>query len=317
MIIESQIDNEIRERLLEARSQGNLVIFFGAGVSQEGGYPNWKKLTQQLIEVIKRDPTAKESLASGFDAMQTEWSLDILDVIKKTNRPYFQECYRKIFPQSRSKYRATQLGKQIASLNTNRFVTLNYDVCFQSALVDIGVANSLEMTLKTLDIPALDNPTAPLICQVHGSAIEGIDDIILTKSQYNIAYRYGSSLYNFLDHVFRNYHLIIVGYGFNDDRINELLESSNAYSETTNHNLRIGIRGYTKEEETNSPAFCKLAKHQWDVDVLEYRVTTNGVSKDHSDIDRAISGISEIVGSRFISTFSVQPDQLERDIVNK
>lgn len=316
MSIKLQIDSEIGERLREARSQGNLVIFFGAGVSQEAGYPSWIKLTQQLIEVITRDPTVKESLAAEFGVMQAEWPLDILDVLKKTNWPYFHDCYRKIFSQYRVKYPATQLGKQIASLNIDRFVTLNYDVCFQSSLVDIGVSNSIEMTLKALDIPTLDNPMAPLICQVHGSAVEGIEDIILTKSQYNIAYRYGSPLYKFLDHVFRNYHLIIVGYGFNDDRINELLWSSNAYSQTTNHNIRIGIRGYTKEKESSAPAFCKIAKHQWDVDILEYQVATNGVSKDHSDIDRVISEIREIIGGRFKSMFNIQPDQLERDILN-
>jgi hypothetical protein len=317
MSIKTQIDDDIKTRLLDARNLGDIVIFFGAGVSQEAGFPSWQELIQQLIEVVKKDATAKDSTLSGFKEIQSDWSLDVLDVIKNTRKPYFQDCFRKIFPQSKAKYPATKLGRQIALLNVKRFITLNYDLCFQSSLFDVGITDFQEMTRNSLDISQLNSISMPLICQIHGSAIESIDHIILTKSQYNDAYQTGSPLRQFLNHAFTKLTLIMIGYGFNDDWINDILQLSNAYSQTPHQNLRIAIRGYTKEEEASSEVFSNMAKNQWGIDILEYKIITNGTLKDHSDIERVISSIGDIIGRRLTDVYLVQPNQLETDIINK
>ncbi len=313
MALETNIKSEIRQRLEDAAGIGNIVVFFGAGVSKDAGFPSWRDLISQLIDVIRRDRITNVLAASGLETVSANWPLDVLDVVKNTHRPYFLDKYRAIFPQSPTKYKSTQLGRDIALLSTKRFITLNYDLCFQKALADVGRIDNVGMTLRTLDETKFDNSDKTLLCQIHGSAEEGLDEIVLTKTQYNRAYRAGERLPQFLSHVFGNYSLLSLGYGFNDDKINELLVESNAYSNVANHNLRLAIRGYTLDRENEAPGFHTLAKHQWDVDVVEYSIRTKGTSQDHSDLKRVIADIGDVIGIHSNSPLASRQGILEQE----
>jgi hypothetical protein len=60
-----------------------------------------------------------------------------------------------------------------------------------------------------------------------------------------------------------------------------------------------------------------MAKNQWGIDILEYKIIPNGTLTDHSDIERVISSIGDIIGRRLTDVYLVQPNQLETDIINK
>lgn len=302
MSLTTEIDADAKERLRTAAQAGRIVVFFGAGVSKEAGFPSWKKLIAELIRVITLDKMTNKAFLPSLEALSNTWHLDVLDVVKNTHKPYFRDKYRAIFPQERTRYRSTSLGQQLALLDARKFVTLNYDLCFQASIADIVRGRTEEMSLRTLDQDRFDSTEGTLLCQIHGSAEEEVDDIILTKTQYNSAYRAGAKLPAFLNHVFRNYAIIIVGYGFNDDRVNDILSDSNAYSAQPTNHIRLGIRGYELGNHGESPAFKSLAKHQWSVDVVDYSIVTGNEMEDHSDVGRVLRDIGNIVGTRSLDS---------------
>jgi hypothetical protein len=303
-IVPDRLTSVKEQTLKDASEAGKIVIFFGAGVSIEERFPDGQTLNEQFIRSLENDSFVDPHAARGFTLLYPERPDDVLDTTLRKSKASIIDEYKKIFSPDRSKYHPTEIGKALCKLKVDRFVTPNYDFCFHNSLRASGITNFTEINLKNLDIGKFCTPNEIIVSQIHGTAEDHIDDIVLTSSQYTKTYVPHGPLDQFLRYVFSEYSIIFVGVGFRDREIMSILKDLTGGGVRRNNYDRIAFNGHEKtpDEVDKSRAFQIVAKEQWDIDVLDYEILSTRTFVDHSNINNLISYVGDIIGWRSIGT---------------
>lgn len=231
---------DIPERLRIASTQGILVPFIGAGVSQLGGYPGWDDFATsalrffvgvgkldhaQFDQLARLSARVKLSLAVGLE-QQYGTRIDYKSILQPTaaNGAVADRAYGYL--------------SELARI----FVTTNYDELLDSAKsvaltpAAEGSPTHLGISRRTVhcrdgqfDIPSLSVPNT--VFHIHGS-VQDHESMILTTSDY--LRRYAShrlkgdnveenSFLTFLDHLFSVKSVLFIGYSLSELEILEFV----------------------------------------------------------------------------------------------
>lgn len=194
------MDNTQTSHLLhiqEASRQGKLVVFVGAGVSNNSGVPTWGTLIKALKDELSHS-TQKET--------------DDLKIaqIYKDSRGYkeYLEIIKKVLKEGKIAY--NPIHQSILRLSPVHIITTNYDDLMEQAI--IANYNQYDIITKDSDLPYYHYPNK--LVKMHGDFRTG--NIVLSEEDY---YNYSSNfplIRAFVTSLFTTNTVLFVGFSFDD-----------------------------------------------------------------------------------------------------
>ena len=198
-----RLDNvEIPQRILEARKQGKLVIFAGAGVSMDApsNYPDFLELAQEIG--VPARPKLQDELIDRYLGRLEQEGVAVHDQVQR----------RLSLPSSRPNRLHHAIVRLFGSADSIRIVTTNFDGHFQTAAEDIfGVAPNV---YRAPTLPLGDEFTG--IVHVHGSVEDPSKTLVLTDADFGRAYLTQGWARRFVQPLFAEFVVLFVGYSHQD-----------------------------------------------------------------------------------------------------
>ena len=207
MSIEEELKKEYAESkriIKEAISDGQLVIFVGAGVSQSAGMPSWTK--------------SVESMASHL------WiaKVDAGDYLKIPQYLYnsrekkeYTQIVRDIFKFDQHVHEQ-QIHELIIGFNTQTIITTNYDHLLEQAAEKRSIV--IKVISKDAGLPYKKNSRE--LIKMHGDFEN--DNFVLKEDDY-LAYSKNFTLIeNYIKSIIGSKVVLFVGYSFNDPDLKQI-----------------------------------------------------------------------------------------------
>lgn len=284
------------DRIASAIGENRFAVFFGSGISASSGLPDWDGLIEGLMSILKNPGVYDKGLISGIESYRKKSPLELLDYLRDTDREAFTDRFRKFFPQDKNKYKDTEEGQLIARFDTSRFVTINYDYCFQHSFTKVKPNSELKEFVGVYTKDSFDKVSSPTIYQIHGRAESKIEELVLTDSQYDRAYRAGASLPISLEHLFTEYLVLFVGFGFADADIKRILARSNVYSSMPGRYKHIGIFGH-RGNKHEQDGLRDIARKRWHTEAVIYKITGPIKKQSHDRLKNLLVELHQSIGS--------------------
>ena len=186
----------------EASKQGRLVVFVGAGVSNNSGVPTWSKLIREMKDECGADQETDElKIAQLYKDARGE--KEYMDKVKEILK------YNKVIPND--------IHKAILDLNPCHIITTNYD-----NLLEQEIENEFKqfaIIREDEDMPNMSYPNS--LIKMHGDY--DTNNIVLTESDY---YNYANNfplIRSFVTSLFASKVLLFVGFSFADLNLKMIL----------------------------------------------------------------------------------------------
>ncbi len=230
-------------KLLRASSNNELIIFIGAGISQNVGCPDWKgfklAVLEQLMDKRLIDYAAKKYLSDNFDSRKC---LSICWKIIENN-PGFNLKWDEVFPVEKS----PNIYDDLLLINAT-YITTNYDLNIDYAVERKYKGNSHNKIIKSSQIDKAPDDEIPglsyslndvfhlesdfkstkldsgKVFHIHGS-LSSQDKMLVTIKDYIQAYGRKSELRDFLKELFSAKTILFMGYGLGELEILEYVIS--------------------------------------------------------------------------------------------
>lgn len=206
------------------RQKKDIAAFIGAGCSKVLNIPLWTELLialnkqftyytteEEVVKAIHRD--GYPVVAGNIEKKAGDRS-GYNDLIRKMSKP--QSCY------------FTSLHLELLRL-TQTIITTNYDRSFEEALDSIKRLigdNTVEyemLTIGNLKLKGLGEHRR--IYHIHGDHDSG--EFVLSTQTYIDQYRnHGSDVSGLVMAIFKEFHVLFVGFSFNDEYFMEFLQSA-------------------------------------------------------------------------------------------
>lgn len=238
----------IPDRLLVERDQGNVVFLCGAGVSYPAGFPDFKKLTEFVLDDL--GVPAEDNSRQMFD----RWSLPDADT---SSAPSFDQIFNEIYqnypsgevdfriskrlktkPKTNKKYHEAILRLAMGPDNKYRLVTTNFDLMFEYAS-----SNKIESHIAP-KLPDLANTNVfSGLVYLHGrlnsrkKPSDGRHGYIISGSDFGRAYLAEGWATQFFRDLLQNYTVVLLGYTANDPPVQYLLQGLNARSQSNQRQI--------------------------------------------------------------------------------
>ncbi len=189
-------------QIQEASRQGRLVVFVGAGVSNNSGVPTWSTLIQEMKNGCGANQETDElKIAQLFKDARGE--KEYLDKVKEVLK------YNKVIPN--------EIHKAILDLNPCHIITTNYD-----NLIEQEIENEFKqfaIIREDKDMPNMAYPNC--LIKMHGDF--ETNNIVLTESDY---YSYGKNyplIRSYILSLFASKLVVFIGFSFADLNLKMIL----------------------------------------------------------------------------------------------
>ena len=206
-MIEDQ--EQLFEMILEMALKGKLILWAGAGLSMEAGYPSGGQLADLLWQRLPEEE-------------RNDLQIDLLKVSdyyvnrQENGRKELIKTLKEIFEKEPQPSDSHEIIKKIAFIKT--IVTTNYDKLFEEHIPDIEV-------LKTSkDLTRVKANSRKLI-KIHGD-LNSPKQLVLTESDYSKLYGNGRQdpFWSKVRVELTEKGVIFIGYGFNDLNVRGIFE---------------------------------------------------------------------------------------------
>ena len=198
------------DNLFKAQKDGSLVVFAGAGVSipPPSNFPDFNLLAEQV--------------AAGVLSKEKDEPVDRFLGRLKDKGVAIHEKVRRILSDRNSKPNAlhVDLLRLFEEPHKLRLVTTNFDLHFTSAGVErFPTLDSFEI----YSAPALPQGISfSGIVYLHGSVAKPADRLVLTDSDFGMAYLTQAWATRFLQQLFDHYLVLFIEYSHNDSVLDYL-----------------------------------------------------------------------------------------------
>lgn len=222
-----------KKNLIESIKNREVVLFVGAGLSKQAGYPTWGELLTDMKKHVE------EYYQKDIDAQENKFKFAL--ELKKCFNP--QNAYIK-FIQSKFKGRTyCETHKKLIKLPFIGYVTTNYDELLEFAITDSCRENELTSYGRN-GFSISDNVDGELIhkffmnmssncsydksvAHLHG-CVQDIHSIILSEDEYEHAYGKDKDLTwtihkKFLWSLLCTRRLLFIGFGLEEEALNIIL----------------------------------------------------------------------------------------------
>jgi hypothetical protein len=298
----SDLENALQskaDRLAERARAGELVLFLGAGISQQAGIPTWTELLKKLAACACMSEAEQEALANlpGLDAAT---------VLRSRTSPSDSQFRDSVARLTHSDCFA--LGHALAAgLPIRESVTTNYDDLFERA--------SYAATGDRPSILPYDPSSVAKrwLLKLHGS-VDNPQDIVLTRADY---LRYESdrgALYGIVQAMLMTRHILFVGFSLTDDNFHRLADEVRRALEG-----RKADRPRLQHEQFGSaliPARDELFRSLWadDLDLLTLGERPDFARNVEIVLDYILYKASALTSHLLDNTFAAGLDEQQRRI---
>ena len=296
----------IPDELLNARDEGRVVFFCGAGVSlAKAKLPDFLTLTKQVISELGVDddePTIKLLIADKKIKDNTGVSIVSLDrIFGLLENDYHEDLIetavaKALKPKEDVDIDAHQILLKLAKTSTGntQLVTTNFDRLFEKCDENLKVVTSLKLP-KLSDGDKLNG-----IVHLHGIVTEDYkasqaDRFVLSSSEFGHAYLADGWATEFIKSILEKYVVVFVGYTAEDPPLRYLLEALNkrtkslgrmyAFHENTKNDAQVawGSKGVIPIEHIGYSSL-------WDSLELWAERAVDSIAWKQSILTKAISG---------------------------
>ena len=308
-------DIDFPKKLLDALSDGSLVIFAGAGVSmgKPANLPNFRNLAEKIASGTGKK-LSEDKPEDQFLGELKQSGVDIYNRASEVlNRPGLEPTELHC-----------NLLRLFSTPESVRIVTTNFDLLFEHAAEK--VFDSSPEVFRAPALP-LGNKFSGIV-HVHGS-VYSPEDMILTDEDFGRAYLVEGWARRFLVELFRFFTVLFVGYSHNDTIMNYLARALSGHGKPR-FALDKDVRGkweilgiepviYPSPDGSHS-ALCegidRLAKH-FKRGVLDWRRMINELSgnppsllneEERDTIDQALADVSKM---RFFTETASSPEWID------
>lgn len=257
--------DEVFDTLCEVIMQNRLICLTGAGISKglklEDGTDalDWKELLAKLAESLddKLDDEQKKDIKELLtDKAIGEELIEAATILKKADKDIFNQCFAKSIKLEEGACSDTH--KQLLKLCPNGIITYNYDNAHENAMEAMG-----EEKDWTVLEPGDENKIKEIIfnrfkckflLKAHGT-VGKEDNMVLTRESYRDLFVKYPAYKAFLQNLFTNYQLLIVGFGFSDPDFDLLIKDIfSAYGSPIQKHIVIKH----KDHKSSMDTFYKL-----------------------------------------------------------
>ena len=225
------------KNLCDIVAKNNLVCLTGAGISsglkvkKYKRAPNWKNLIKkiqhrtekQVVLLEKEQNDLKELLSRRATGDQL---IEAASILYSKDKNIF---YETLVDSVDLVDGETSLTHQyILDLSPRGIVTFNYDIAHENAMKKSGVFNNWDIILPQDNKMIIDtlknNMSSPFLFKAHGT-VEEPETMVLTGTSYRLLFNQYPYYREFMQHIFTNYNLLIIGFGLSDPDFDMLLQN--------------------------------------------------------------------------------------------
>ena len=307
---------DIPEEVIRAFQRDELVLFCGSGISMKNGLPNFEGLVQRVLEEF--NITDNDLLNEMFSGHRYDKVLDLLEgdldfsVPKKVLRKKIIQILNDFSAETPEIHKALLNLSRMSDGKGYRLVTTNFDRLFFEAGLE---KNRFDAA------PKLAPPRKGRwinLTFLHGLIEEESDfsgdDLVLTTTDFGLAYLYDNWAARFIIQLFRDFTILFVGYSVNDPIMQYLVSAINAERKSSSKKIFMyAFAGYIEGENNKKKCKeekchkcmcnkCKCRKKKYSKEELEQEWKGAGVTpifyqmsdeKDHSLLHNTIKKYSE------------------------
>ena len=200
---------QLLERILEMALKGKLILWAGAGLSMEAGYPSGGQLAellwQRLPEVERNDLQIDLLKVSDFFVHRNDKGRDELIVLLK-----------EIFKKKDQKSESHDVIRKMEFFNT--IITTNYDELFEDHIIGIQIIKNSKQLARS-------KSNARKLIKIHGD-LNSPKKLVLTQGDYSKLYNINQQdpFWGKINVELTEKGVLFIGYGFNDPNVRGLFD---------------------------------------------------------------------------------------------
>jgi len=193
------------DKLAQSAKDNKLVVFVGAGISKNSGYPTWKELINKMkLELGIGDCESDYLKVAQF--YHNQWG----------TKQYF-DLLNSIFLAK--DYKPNAIHKQILDLNPNHIITTNYDELIETQMQKFSKKYHVVKKNNDLAYGSFNK----MIIKMHGDI--GERNVVLKEDDYsNYSQNFGL-IELFIKSLLINHTFLFIGYGLGDQNFNLIFQS--------------------------------------------------------------------------------------------
>lgn len=230
-------NDPVFEMLCDFVADGNLVCLTGSGISRglklknEKFSPDWNELLRELAdnEIIKEKLSAKqqkdlaELLVSNAPG---ENLIEASSILFKVDEEAFLDALSSSVDLAEGE--TSEIHKKLLDLYPKGILTYNYDVAHENAIIEKGREDKWCTILPNNNneiIDILKNKFEnKFLFKMHGSVEQKLS-MVLTRESYRDLFVKYPHYKAFIQQIFTNHHLLIVGFRMSDPDFDMLLQN--------------------------------------------------------------------------------------------
>lgn len=209
----------IPDELLEAHRENKLVFICGAGISTNSGLELFKGLTNQVIQdlgVVLKHDEAKELEVEAYDKVFSLLERDHRFGSHQVRNSVKKNLTTPADPNVEVHKSILQLSKSTS--NELKLITTNFDLLFEECDNNIQVYRA-----PLLPIPKRDRWSG--LVHLHGCIDDDLRNLVLTSSDFGIAYLTERWASRFITELFSHYTVLFIGYSVDDPVMKYLIDA--------------------------------------------------------------------------------------------
>lgn len=261
----------VPETLRQAHEDGEVVFFCGAGISVPAGMPSFEGLVKTILNDLCSDPMKAPLPWSSYKDKKYDEVLDILE--RHEQGGFGKEVRKRVCELLNKRARTLKMHLTLVRLSDldkpeGRLITTNFDSLFERAISKVR-REEKSSHIKLVDIaPTLPPPKLNswnTLVHLHGKLDQSPDNknLILTTADFGAAYLLDRWASRFVTELFRNFHVIFIGYSINDPTMRYLMSALAAARENREHYKdAFAFAPYGGEHEPNTR---EIAIQEWKV----------------------------------------------------
>jgi len=207
------------EEIRNAKEQGKLVIFVGAGVSANSGLPSWEGLIKDFAEKlgydVRKDSDAKEHFCSDEYLKIPQYSYN------KNQDEYLQLLEAHFGADAINDKKPNLIHELIFKFSPAHIITTNYDPLIEKC----DSSNRGYYTVVSSDKELLERGKSAkrLILKMHGD-YKDLENIVLKEDDY-LRYEQKRALTStFIKSLLVNHTFLFIGYSINDYNFKQIID---------------------------------------------------------------------------------------------
>lgn len=327
-------------------SQGNNVLFLGAGVSMSAKMPSWSTLLKNLMSEVKM--LKGDSLKAFTELDNHIYSecgdsnlimaryLETAIKLSDKNADFMQLIQKNLYSKEHKSDLLTDLALVVKDRKVDEVITYNFDDILEQELINNGLKESTHFTSIARDAEVTDHNNLP-IYHVHGIIPEQgnvADTVVFSEAEYHERYRNAYHWSNIEQlHALMRKHCFFVGLSMQDPNLRRLLDIARRMNATDKPSHYAILPRKQQENYCISDQTCKYIqvsqslidkKKQKDIYDLNYTVLENiyrqlGVNviwyETHDEIPELIEQLFGVKRIQSLSTKELK--QKAEEIIKK